>query len=146
MNVNQRGTMQDLPPKPEGLTPDRVRPGRLLSVVNQTRGSLLVKELFCALTPWSRARGLLARAPLKPGQGLLLRPCRGVHTFFMKYTIDVIFLDRRGQVVALRPELRPWRVTPIFGEAYCTLELEAGRAAAARTEKGDLLWFEDARR
>jgi len=123
-------------------SPLSIRPGQRLRVVNLTRGELLVEELELALGPWSRLRGLIGRPALAPRAGLLLRPCRGVHTWFMRAAIDVLFLDEAGRVVALRPELRPWRMTPLFGEACCTLELAPGAIAASGTATGDQLGFE----
>jgi uncharacterized protein len=116
--------------------------GQALHVINQTRGVEIVSRLALALGPWSRLRGLLGRARLAEGEGLLLRPCQAVHTFFMRYPIDVLFLDEQGRVVGLRPELRPWRMTPFFGDALATLELPSGRVTAMGTLRGDLLRFE----
>ncbi len=126
-----------------GVAPDQIKPGQRLKVFNHLRSILLVEELILALDPWRRLRGLLGRPPLEPSQGILIRPCKGVHTCFMGYAIDVIFLDRRGCVVALRADLRPWRLTALIGEAYCVLELPAGRAAATHTAPGEILRFEE---
>lgn len=116
--------------------------GQALRVINQTRDVELASRLELALGPWSRLRGLLGRARLAEGEGLLLRPCQAVHTFFMRYPIDALFLDEQGRVVGLRPHLRPWRVTPFFGDALATLELPSGRVTATGTSCGDILWFE----
>jgi len=129
------------PPAAARSLPD-ITAGQALRVLNETRGVELVSRLALALGPVSRLRGLLGRAPLAEGEGLLLRPCQAVHTFFMTYPIDVLFLDERGCVVGLRPELRPWRMTPFFGDALATLELAPGRALATGTSLGDRLRFE----
>jgi uncharacterized membrane protein (UPF0127 family) len=127
-------------PSPDAVVNlDQVRGHQRLGVLNVTRGTPLADSLLLALGPWSRLRGLLGRAPLADGQGMLLRPCRGVHTLFMGQTIDVLFLDPRGAVVGLRANLRPWRLTPIFPEALATLELPAGTIAASQTREGDRL-------
>jgi uncharacterized membrane protein (UPF0127 family) len=73
-------------------------------------------------------RGLLGRDSLAEGEGLLLKPCGSVHTLFMRFPIDVVFLDRELSVVAVRPKVRPWRTTGARG-AKVTLELAAGEAA-----------------
>jgi hypothetical protein len=124
------------------IRPDQIDPGQALRVVNRTRGTLVVRELLLALDPWSRMRGLLGRPPLVADAGLLLRPCSAVHSFFMSYAIDVVFLDRAGHAVALRPGLPPWRLGRFIAGAYCALELVGGRAAATGTRTGDLLIFE----
>jgi len=73
-------------------------------------------------------RGLLGRDGLDEGEGLLIKPCGSVHTFFMGFPIDVVFLDRELSVVAVRPEVRPWRTARARG-AKVALEVAAGEAA-----------------
>jgi uncharacterized membrane protein (UPF0127 family) len=73
-------------------------------------------------------RGLLGRTGLESGEGLLLRPCGSVHTLFMRFAIDVVFCDRDLAVLAVRPDVRPWRTAGARG-AKVTLELAAGEAA-----------------
>lgn len=84
-----------------------------------------------------RARGLLGRAGLEPGEGLWLRPCRQVHTMFMRFAIDAVFLDRDLVVVGVCSPLLPWRLSPLFWRARSCLELAAGAAAWLRP--GDAL-------
>lgn len=76
----------------------------------------------------ARLAGLLFAPPLAPGEGLLLVPCASVHTAFMRYPIDVVFLDRAGAITRIVPCLAPWRVAVCRG-AHQTLELAAGEAA-----------------
>ena len=73
-------------------------------------------------------RGLLGRDGLAEGEGLLLEPCGSVHTLFMRFPIDVVFLDRELSVVAVRQEVRPWRTAGARG-AKVALELATGEAA-----------------
>jgi hypothetical protein len=87
---------------------------------------------------FSRLRGLLFAPALQPGQGLLIRPCAAVHTAFMSYPIDVVFLDRAGRIRRIVPHLKPWR-TAAFPGAYQTLELAAGEAARLGLRAGQLL-------
>jgi len=91
-------------------------------------GEVVVESCSIADKPWGRMRGLLGRSSLDPGEGLLLKPCGSVHMFFMRFPIDVVFLDRELSVVAVRPELAPWRTAGARG-AKVTLELAAGEAA-----------------
>ncbi len=77
---------------------------------------------------WQRLRGLLGHPAPAPGCGVLLTPCRQVHTAFMAYPIDVVYLDRQGAVVAFCT-LRPWRAGPFVRAAASVLELRAGEAA-----------------
>jgi len=88
-----------------------------------------------------RRRGLLGRTGLEPGRGMLLTPCSSVHTFFMRFRIDVVFLDRNGVVLAVVPDLGPGRLAWGGWRARQTLELAAGAAAAAGLRRGDrLVW------
>lgn len=76
---------------------------------------------------WPRLVGLLGRRALAGDQALLLAPCNNIHTFFMRFAIDVVFLDRQGAVLAVVPALRPWRVAAAR-RAHACLELAAGGA------------------
>lgn len=115
--------------------------GRPVRAINQTRGVVLAEDVRLALGPWTRLRGLLGTAPLEPGAGLLLRPCNAVHTCFMGYVIDVLFLDEGGRVLGLRADLRPWRFTSIYSAALATLELPAGVLGRSGTVVGDEVAF-----
>ena len=87
-----------------------------------------------------RMRGLLGRKGLEPGGGMLLTPEPSVHMFFMRFAIDVVFIDRDNKVVGVRHDLRPWKVAGARG-AHATLELPVG--AAASLEVGDELVLDD---
>lgn len=76
---------------------------------------------------WARLGGLLAREPLQAHEALYLAPCNSVHTFFMRYSIDVAFLDESGRVMKLVSDLRPWRITGCLG-AHGVIELRSGQS------------------
>ena len=108
-----------------------------MRAINSKSGRLLASELFVAQTLWSRARGLLGRSGLGPGEGLLLRPCRGVHTFFMRFPIDVVFLDRSNRVLSTVQDLQPQRATRLLRHCSSVLELPAGSVLGSGTSPGD---------
>jgi uncharacterized protein len=85
-----------------------------------------------------RLVGLLGRRSLPAGEGLLIRPASSVHTLFMRFPIDVVFLDRDGVVVGIRHNVAPWRAA-FARRAHSTLELAAGEAGRAGVEVGDRL-------
>jgi uncharacterized protein len=85
-------------------------------------------------------RGLLGRSGLGAGEGLLIRPTNSIHTFFMRFAIDVVFIDRAGVVLKVVSALRPWRLAGSRG-ARCALELRAGEAAMRGIQPGDQLRF-----
>jgi uncharacterized membrane protein (UPF0127 family)/CheY-like chemotaxis protein len=107
-------------------------------IVNLTRGSVVCEQALIADRPLRRMRGLLGRPSLPAGEGLMLQPAPSVHTAFMRFPIDVVFLDRNLQVVKLVERLGPWR-TAGARQARSALELAAGEAAARAIQVGDRL-------
>jgi uncharacterized membrane protein (UPF0127 family) len=108
-------------------------------IVNETRGTVVAEDVRVADGIWSRFWGLMGRRNLPEGGGLLLRPSSSIHTAFMRFPIDVVFVDRELRVVKVVPEMRPFRVAIAFGGAHSALELNAGAAAKARVETDDQL-------
>jgi uncharacterized protein len=108
--------------------------------VNATSGVVLAGQAEVAASPWRRMRGLLRRPPLSPGQGLLIRPCQGVHTLGMAYPIDVVHLDRELVVRKVLHGLGPWRIGPLVWRSTIVLELPAG--SASTTSERDHLALE----
>ena len=92
---------------------------------------------------FSRFRGLLGRRGLEPGEGLLLSPSSSVHTMFMRFPIDVVFLDRGLKVVGVSAAVRPWRLAGRKGARH-VLELGAGEAVARGISTGERLRLEAA--
>jgi uncharacterized membrane protein (UPF0127 family) len=90
---------------------------------------------------WARMRGLLGRSDLPQGEGVILRPAGSIHTFFMRFPIDVVFLDQHDEVVKVVHRLRPWRAAGMKG-ARSVLELAAGEAEARGIEVGANLQFD----
>jgi uncharacterized protein len=108
--------------------------------VTRSDGVVVCEECLVAATPFTRLRGLLGRKSLPSGQGILLRPAGSVHTFFMRFTIDVVFLDDELRVVAIAADLRPWRAAGKRG-ARAVLELPAGECARRGLAVGDQVRF-----
>ncbi len=103
----------------------------------------LVARAPVARSMWSRTRGLIGR-PLAEGEGLLLPSCSSVHTHFMSYPIDVVYLSSDETIVKIVSRLRPWRFSGTLRGAKHVLELPAGRAAASGLEPGQQLTIEPA--
>ena len=105
------------------------------------RGGVVVcEECLVAATPYARMRGLLGRRSLPSGQGILLRPAGSIHTFFMRFSIDAVFLDEDLRVVAITPNLGPWRAAGKRG-ARAVLELPAGECDRRGLAVGDRIQF-----
>ena len=106
--------------------------------LRRENGEVVVDECVVADSPASRMKGLLGRSELRPGEGLLLRPASSIHTFFMRFPIDAVFLDGGLRVLRISDELRPWRAASRRG-ARAVLELPAGESARRGLEVGDTL-------
>lgn len=106
--------------------------------VRKRDGGVVCERCTLAATPLSRMRGLLGRRALGRDEGVLLRPAGSVHTAFMRFAIDVVFVDRDLVVRRVVSELPPWR-TAASRRAKAALELAAGEAARRGIEPGDQL-------
>jgi uncharacterized protein len=89
-------------------------------------GRVVVDDLELASSSWSRFVGLMGRPSLERGRGLLIEPCNSIHMFFMRFAIDVLFLDKQRRVKKVMLELKPWRISPIVFGARSVVELPAG--------------------
>lgn len=108
---------------------------------NLTKDTVLADRAGLATTPEVRNRGLLKHTSLEKGDGLWISPTQAIHMFFMKFALDVVYLDRKLKVVRTVTNLRPWRISACFA-AHSVLELPVGIIAESRTERGDQLAFE----
>jgi hypothetical protein len=115
----------------------------LLQLSNSTRNTVLATCLEVADSGPKRNKGLLGRESLAPGGGLWILPCEAVHTFWMRFSIDLIYLDRKKRIRKLVSELPPWRLSACL-TAQSVVELPAGTIRNARTQIGDTLEFSDA--
>ncbi len=104
-------------------------------------GVVIADNLQMKDTFFGRLVGLLATPNLAPGEGIILKPCTQIHTFFMRYAIDVIFINRDGRALAVHENLKPWRLSPLYLSAYYTVELPANTLKNTIKE-GDELVFE----
>jgi uncharacterized protein len=109
-------------------------------VRNETRNRILAESVDVADSSAKRQKGLLGRDSLPTGQGLWIVPCESVHTFGMRFPIDVLYLDRKKRVRKTRQTMVPWRVSMCL-LAHSVLELPAGVIAQTGTQPGDQLDF-----
>lgn len=117
---------------------------RIVRIANATRGTILADHAQRADSFWSKLRGLLGRSGLQPGEGMVFEPCTSIHMFGMQFAIDVVHLNKQGEVVRVVPELKPNRLGPYVWRSRTVLELPAGVIAATNTQVGDLLTIEAA--
>ena len=111
-----------------------------MRVTNLTRGSVLATRLEVAASGPKRRKGLLGRDSLPSGEGLWIVPCESVHTFFMRFPIDLVYLDRENRIRKVRSGVGAWRLSACFS-AHSILELPAGTIRGTETRRGDVLEF-----
>jgi uncharacterized protein len=108
-------------------------------VIDRTRKAVAT-AVEVATTRRERRRGLLGRDFLDPAEGLILAPCAAIHTAFMRFPIDVVFLDRDGCAVRVVHRLKPWRIA-LSPRAHTVVELAAGALERQPVEVGDRLFL-----
>ena len=111
-----------------------------LQVSNLTRQTVLATCMEVADSGSKRNKGLLGRKLLMPGEGMWIIPCESVHTFFMQFPIDLVYLDREHRIKKLRSGVPPWRLSACLS-ARSVLELPAGTIHNTNTKPGDKLEF-----
>jgi len=123
---------------PTFLSPLVARPDAGLALRNTRTGRIVANRLVPAFDSQTRRTGLLKHTSLDQGEAMIIAPTSAVHTWFMKFDIDIAFVARDGRVLKARDTVRPWRMTGALG-AFAVIEMKAGSFAAADTVAGDML-------
>jgi uncharacterized protein len=121
---------------------DRAGPPPVLRALNRTRGIILCERLEVPVGLAGQSRGLLGRDGLAAGSGMLFRsalPIMWMHMMFMRFPIDIVFLNWENKVIRICHDLQPWRFSPIVLGARIALELAAGAAAESSAAVGDTI-------
>jgi uncharacterized protein len=105
---------------------------------NLRTGQPVADDVVAAFDSRTRRQGLLGRGGLPPGHALILAPCSSVHTAFMRFPLDLIFLDRAGRVLKTSSGVRPWRIRAAW-RAFAVVELPAGWLERSGTTHGDVV-------
>lgn len=108
-------------------------------LLNITLNKLIAHEVKVADNFFARLKGLLGLPSLPHGQALVLSPCNSVHTCFMKFAIDVLFLDSDYRVIHMVEAMKPWKFSPIIKNAAKVVEMPAGSLSRAGINTGDIL-------
>ena len=108
-------------------------------LVNRRNAAVLANVVLAAVDSASRRRGLLGLDQMPAGQALVIAPCNAIHTWFMRFAIDVVFVAKSGEVVKCYRALRPWRMAIAWRGAFATIELAAGTLGVSETVKGDFV-------
>src|SRR5437870_2170663 len=116
-------------------------PGKVFSITNGERGTVLAARAKLASSLVDRFFGLMGRRTIEAGGGLLLTKSASIHSFFMRFRFDAIFVDKDNRVVKVVPAMRPWWVAFGGRGAKDTIELPAGAADRSGTRRGDQLVY-----
>jgi uncharacterized protein len=109
----------------------------MATLTNISRQNVLADQLIIADTFWSRAKGLLGKKDLPPKTAMWIKRCNSIHTFFMKFPIDVVFVNSQLRVIKVCLNVSPWKILRPAWQACSVLEFSAG--SLPQVEKGDQL-------
>ena len=109
-------------------------------MTNLTRHTQIAGRVEVADSGAKRSKGLLGRAGLTPGEAIWIVPCESVHTFGMKFAIDLVYLDRKLRIRKIRRNVRPWRISGCF-TAHSVVELASGSIRTMDAQVGDFVEF-----
>jgi uncharacterized membrane protein (UPF0127 family) len=113
-----------------------------LRIVNVSKGTTLAEEGHLATSFSDRLKGLIGRKDLPRGAGFVIQPCSSIHTFFMSFAIDVLFVNSQGIVEKISEGLQPFRMAACFLRSRAVIELPEGIVRSARTTVGDTIQFQ----
>lgn len=108
-------------------------------VINTTKGTVLARQVTIADRYLSRLTGLMGKKELESDHGLWIVPCADIHSFFMRFQFDAVFVDKHLNVLYTKERMAPWRVSRFVQKGYAVLELPAGTVAESQTQIGDQL-------
>lgn len=114
-----------------------------MMLMNRETGKVLANDVRVARTFWSRFRGLMFTSEFRTGTALHIQPCQSIHTFFMKYSIDVLYLDSDYKVIAVEKSVRPGRFGRIHRKVSSVVELPIGKISETETEIGQEVQFQN---
>lgn len=110
-----------------------------MRLVNVDNGEIIAESIESAQTFFTRLKGLMFRKELSNGGGLYLHPCKSIHTFFMKFPIDVLYLDKEWKIVGMEEQLEPGKMGRHFTGAASVIELESGSIQKNGIQEGQIV-------
>jgi uncharacterized membrane protein (UPF0127 family) len=112
-----------------------------VQILNVTKEVVITQQARFATSLGQRMKGLLGQDSLVANEALILKPCSSIHTFFMRFAIDVLFLDKNMQIVRLVQDMPPNRLSPIVWASKMAIELPAGKISQTNTQVSDKVVF-----
>lgn len=113
-----------------------------MKITNKSRNIVLAENAVMASSLFARMKGLLGSKGLAAQEALILKPCNSVHTFFMQFAIDVLFVDGNNRIVGIKSCLKPFRLSRVYLGAKYAVELSEGAIESTLTSLGDILTIE----
>jgi uncharacterized protein len=110
-----------------------------MQIINKNNNCIIAENAFIADSPLKRVKGLLGRTELPKGEALIIRPCNSIHTIFMRFPIDVLFVDAHNTIVKIKSFLKPFRLTGIYFNTAYVVELPAGTIEESHAAEGHTL-------
>ena len=108
-----------------------------VQIFNVAKGAVIAQQAKLTVSFGQRMKGLLGQDSLVANEALILKPCSSIHTFFMRFAIDVLFLDKNMRIVRLIQNMPPNRLSPIVWASKMAIELPAGKISQTNTQIGD---------
>lgn len=110
-----------------------------MKIYNSTQNNLIADNIKVADNFITRTFGLIPRKTIPVSEGLIIKPCCSIHTFFMRFAIDVIFVNKKNEIVAMHENVKPWRILPIHPTSHYVIELASGEISAKGIKKYDII-------
>lgn len=112
-----------------------------MKLLNKSNQKIIAERIETADSFFKRIKGLLGKDVLDEGEGLHIIPCNSIHSFFMKFEFDAVFIDKNKAVKKLCEKIPPWLGVKFCFSAYSVIELPAGTIAKTGIKTGDTLEF-----
>lgn len=113
-----------------------------VKIINQRSNEIIGSQIVYANTYYKRFIGLIGKNELNSNEGLFLTPCNSIHMMFMKFPIDLIFLDRKNKIVHITENIKPWQISRIVFRGQSVLEVAAGKVKETESKVGDRILIE----
>jgi uncharacterized membrane protein (UPF0127 family) len=108
-----------------------------MRIINQSNGKVIAGKVMIANTFFKRLKGLLTSNGLEENEGLIIKPCNSVHSFGMRFSIDLVFLSLNNEVIKITENFAPWRASPVVIRANSVIELPTGKIKETGIKVGD---------
>lgn len=112
-----------------------------IRLINITTDEVIAEEVHTAYRFWPRLKGLIGTADMPDKTALHIAPCRSIHTYFMNYSLDILYLSKQNEIVGIEENLQPGRMGKRFPGVHTVIELPAGRLQTISTVVGDTVAF-----